>query len=76
MWWIVAVVVGSLLLSFAFAPKAQSQPPPEIGDVNTPTAEAGREIPVLFGTRLMEGPNVVWWGDVKTVAIKKKGGKK
>lgn len=76
MWWYIAVFIVALVVSYAMAPKPQSQPPAGLGDVKAPTAEEGREIPVLFGTRDLEGPNVVWYGHLKTVAIKKKGGKK
>lgn len=57
-------------------PKPQSQKAAGIGDIQAPTAEEGREIAVLFGTREMSGPNIVWYGDLRVVAIKKKGGKK
>jgi hypothetical protein len=40
-------------------------------DVQAPTAEEGRSISVLFGTKRVKGPNVVWYGDIKTQAIKK-----
>ncbi len=30
----------------------------------------------LFGERDLKGPNVVWYGDFRSVPIKKKGGKK
>lgn len=76
MWWYIAVFIVALVVSYAMAPKPQSQPPAGLGDIKAPTAEEGREIPVLFGTRDIEGPNVVWYGHLKTVAIKKKGGKK
>lgn len=76
MWWYVAVFIVALVVSYAMAPKPQSQPPAGLGDVKAPTAEEGREIPVLFGTRNIEGPNVVWYGHLKTSPIKKKGGKK
>ena len=76
MWWYAAVFVVALVVSYAMMPKPQSQPPAGLGDIQAPTAEEGREIPVLFGTRDIEGPNVVWYGDLRTVAIKKKGGKK
>ena len=76
MWWYIAAFVVALVVAYAYAPKPQSQPPAGLGDVKVPTAEEGREIPVLFGTRHIEGPNVVWYGDLKTVAIRKKGGKK
>lgn len=75
-WEYVIYFVISLVISYAMMPRPQSAPPPAIGEVKAPTAEEGREIPVLFGTRDIEGPNVVWYGDIRTVAIRKKGGKK
>ena len=76
MWWYVVVFIVALVIAYAAAPKPQSQPPAGLGDINAPTAEDGREIPVLFGTRELKGPNVVWFGHLRTVAVKKKGGKK
>jgi len=76
MFWFVVAFVGGLVLSLAAAPRPQSQKPAGFGDITAPTAEEGLEIPVLFGTRDFNGPNVVWYGDLKTVAIKSKGGKK
>ena len=75
-WWYVAAFVAALVVAVAIAPKPQSQPPAGLGDIKAPTAEEGREIPVLFGTRLLAGPNVVWFGDFEAVAVQKKGGKK
>ena len=75
-WWYVAVFIVSLVVSYAISPKPESQPPPGLGDVKAPIAKEGVEIPVLFGTRRLDGPNVVWYGNVKAVAIMKKGGKK
>ena len=75
--WVYAIVfIASLVVSYAMMPKPQSAPPPGLGDIKAPTAEEGREIPVLSGTRIIEGPNVVWYGDLRTVPVKKKGGKK
>lgn len=76
MWWLVAVFVATLVLAYAFMPKPQAQKPPGMGEVTAPTAEVGREIPVLFGERDIEGPNVVWYGHIRLVPIKSKGGKK
>lgn len=67
--WVITTIISSML-----APKPQAPTPGEVGGVAT--AEAGKPIPVLFGTRVISQPNVVWWGDIKTVAIKEKGGKK
>jgi len=74
-WWYVAAFVVALVVSFALTPKPQIQTP-GIGEIKAPTADDGREIPVLFGTRNLTGPNVVWYGDIKTVPIRTKGGKK
>lgn len=75
-WWYVAVFIVALVVGYSQMPKPQSQKPAGLGDVQTPTARVGREIAVVFGTRDLKGPNVVWYGDFEAVAIKKKGGKK
>ena len=76
MWQYVALWVASFVISYALMPKAQSVKPPGLDEIEAPTAEIGREIPVLFGRRKLEGPNVVWYGDIKLEAIRKSGGKK
>lgn len=75
-WWYIVVFIVALVAAYAMMPKPQSQPPAGLGDIKAPTAEEGREIPVLFGTRDIEGPNVVWYGHLKVDPIRKKGGKK
>lgn len=46
-----------------------------LDDVKAPVAQIGKEIPVLFGTRDIEDPNVVWYGDLRTSPVKTKSGK-
>lgn len=75
--WIYAVVfIVATVAAYAMMPKPQTAKPAGLGDIQAPTAEDGREIPVLFGTRDLKGPNVVWYGDFRSVPVKKKGGKK
>lgn len=69
-WLIAAIFVAALVLAYAMMPKAQSVKPAGFDDIQVPTAEDGREILVLFGTRDLAGPNVVWYGHLKTKAIK------
>lgn len=76
MFWFAVLFVVSMVVSFALMPKPQTQKPAGFEEIKAPTAEDGREIPVLFGSRDLTGPNVVWYGDVVPVAIKQKGGKK
>lgn len=75
--WVAAIIfVVALVVAYTMAPKPETRPPAGLDEIQAPTAEVGREIPVLFGRRKLDGPNVVWYGHLRTVAIKKKGGKK
>lgn len=76
MWVFFAVFAVTLAATFLFAPKPKGQPSPLLDDIQFPQAAAGLEIPVLFGCRDMRSPNVLWYGDLRTTAIKSKGGKK
>ncbi len=63
------VVVISIGLSIYNMIAAANYTPPEppvpspkdVGHI--PTAEQGRPVPVLFGKRKIERPNVVYWGN-------------
>lgn len=75
MWAQIAWYVFTLVVSYALSPKPKtSEPPP--GNFKAPQASANAPIPVLFGTRMLKQPNVVWWGDMRITPIRKKGGKK
>jgi len=74
MWNFVIQWVATLALSYLTAPKPKAPAAAGIGDVQAPTAEVGREIPVLFGTRDLTGPNCCWYGDLRAAAIKKRSG--
>lgn len=71
--WMVTTIISSLL---APRPKMHNAQPAQIGDKDVPLASQNAPIPVLFGTRIISGPNVVWYGDVQVRPIKKKGGGK
>ena len=77
---IAQLVLGLVLsaISYALNPRPRNEAPKAAGldAFSLPTAEEGRPIPVIFGTVLITGPNVVWAGDLKVDPIKKKGGKK
>lgn len=74
-WVYVAYFVVALVISFALTPKPNT-PMPGVGNVTAPTAAVGKEIPVVFGTVVVKSSNVVWYGDIRTVPIRSKGGKK
>jgi hypothetical protein len=78
MWWQLAWMVVMAVVSYAMRPKtsAPQVKPAGLNEIDFPTAQAGREIPVLFGTRWITGPNVVWYGDLRTTPIREKAGGK
>lgn len=76
MWINLAMLVVSALVSYALSPKPPGPTPASIEDVDAPTAEDGRPIPVVFGTVWLAGQNVIWYGDLSVVPIVKSGGKK
>ena len=69
MWYAVVVIVSALISYFAIANQKMSKA--TVGTVEAPTAEEGREIPVLFGTRVIKSMNVGWYGDISTTPVKK-----
>lgn len=71
MWPAIIAIIAAIIIAFTMRPKPQNRLPEALEDVDAPTAEEGREIPVLFGTRLIEGPNLVWYGDFKSSAIQR-----
>lgn len=62
-------IVGELLRP---KPKMEERRPSSLGDFRFPTIDESRAIPVIFGRVKQSGPNVVWWGDLTAVPIKKK----
>ena len=62
-------------MSVAFQPKTPEPTPTALGDLDIPTAEPGRPIPVVFGDVVVRSPNIVWYGDLFTRKIKTGGGK-
>ena len=76
MWGQLALFVISTIISYALAPRPVQPKPSSLSDVDAPTAEEGRPLPVVFGTRWVKGPNVIWYGDLRATPIRKKGGKK
>lgn len=66
--WFVPILVSFLLsvVSYLLAPKPKQPKPQAAKDMDDPTAEAGRPIPVPFGTILIKGVNIIWFGEKRT----------
>lgn len=64
---LILMVVGYLL-----APRPKQPQPDSTKDFDDPTADAGRPIPVVFGTKTVKGLNVLWFADKRTFQYKVK----
>jgi len=70
MFWNIVIGIASFVLNLVLAPKPQNAKAASLEDFEFPVAEEGLEIPVVFGTVNLRGPNVVWYGDLKIKDIK------
>lgn len=66
-------IVASLLISialnvvaYALMPRPRSGKSESVQDLENPTAEAGKPLPVIFGEITIKDPNVLWYGDKMT----------
>lgn len=79
MWNFVFKLAVGLVLSWVaslFAPRPEPPKAAGLDDFNIPRAQEGVEIGKVFGTVTLRGPQVAAYGQLRTVAIRDKGGKK
>lgn len=70
---LVALLIASTLLGELFRPKpVDTAKAASLKDFSVPTAEQSRSIPVVWGTVLVDQPNVIWYGDLQSVKLTKK----
>ena len=63
-WWILlAAVAVSVAVSFLLRPRTKKPKPDAVDQGENPVADAGRPIPVVFGTVMMKEPNCLHYGD-------------
>lgn len=65
------VGLALMVISYLIMPKPKSDSS-AITEADDPTADAGRPIPVLFGTKTIKSPNCLWFGDKEYVKSKVK----
>lgn len=58
-----AISIALSYIAYLLAPKPKQPKPPAAQDMESPTASAGRPVPVIFGTVTIKGLNVMWSGD-------------
>jgi Putative phage tail protein len=73
-WLLLLLFVATTVVGALLAPHPRGPQPSALGDFSVPTATEGRAIPVVFGTCIIKGGNTVWWGDLKSKAIRVSSG--
>jgi len=73
-WFTLALFVVSFILTALLAPKPklENARARSLDDVDFPRATENAPIPLVLGTIRMAAPNVIWYGNFKTVPIKEK----
>jgi len=76
--WFISLLIGLALqvIGYLLMPKPPKPKPPSLEDYEDPTAEAGRPIPVAFGSLTISGLNVLWFGDKEISTREEKVSKK
>jgi hypothetical protein len=74
-WQFVATLVISYAVTILTQPDVEKPSPAGLDDIDVNTAERGSPVPVIFGKPWIKSANCTWYGDLRTVAIKSKGGK-
>lgn len=64
------MMVASYAISYITMRKSQKSNDAQAGNLDVPTAEAGKTVPVVFGTMLIKDSNVIDYFDAKVEEIK------
>jgi len=64
-----------VIVAVALQPKPPGVKPASLSEIDVPTAQQGRPIPKVFGTYVVQSPNIVWYGDLGYNKVTKSGGK-
>lgn len=57
------IAITMAVISYALMPSPKSAQHSATQDLENPTAEAGRPIPVVFGTLTVKSGNILWFGE-------------
>lgn len=72
--WFIPLLIGLALniISYLIMPKPKAAKPEAAKDLENPTAEAGREVQVIFGTVTLKDPNVLDFSEksIRTYNVK------
>ncbi|MDW7746592.1 hypothetical protein [Halomonas sp.] len=62
----IAIAIILTVIAYALMPKPKANKSDMSRDLETPTSDAGRPVPVVFGDITIKSPNCLWYGETKT----------
>lgn len=64
-WWVIQLIIAIVMavVSYLITPRPDAKLSNALDGLDTPTAEAGKEIPVIFGTVTVKSLNTLWVGE-------------
>lgn len=62
----VLVSLALQVVAYVLMPRPRQDQPEETKELDIPTSEAGKPIPVIFGDVTISSPNIIWWGEKRT----------
>lgn len=70
--WLIQIIVLLIiqLIIYMLTPKPKTPKPAAAQTMESPTTDAGRPIPKIWGTKLVEDPNCWWYGEKSIVQQK------
>ena len=70
-WIMLIILVITTVASYLLTPrpKTGAPQPSALGDFTLPTAQAGRIVPVIYGTVKLAGGNCTYWGDLQITSL-------
>lgn len=68
----IAIMIVVQVVAYVLMPKPKGPKPEAVQQLENPTAEAGKPVPVPFGTVWLQEVNILWYGDKgsKTYMVK------
>jgi len=70
------IAIALAVISYLITPKPKGPQSAASKDLESPTAEADKPIPKFWGTMIIKGPNLLWYGEksMREYEIKTGGG--
>lgn len=76
MFWNILIGLALMIIGYLIMPKPKQPKPPEMSELEGPTADAAAPIIKVFGDMTVKSMNTLWYGHIANVRKKKKSNKK